>query len=267
MRPDVRQQISEFQSSIVEKEFEDAINEHRVEEIYWVGGEPLMFEQHWRFMKQLIEQGDGDKIYARYNTNLSRIQYKGQHLYTNILNNIRDWQICASIDGTGPIGEYIRDGLDYNKFLEYYKQGMTHETHPYQMRLDFTLTLPGLYEVKNMFNLTKELDTMLLSKVTFAFTPDIIMSPLCLPRNILNNYIDELLEYCKDPTWKQRSIVDLLINMKERPNFEEQWPNEYEEGLKRGKEHLLKIEKIRNDSFTLEDILKDQLLEWWRSIK
>ena len=266
MRPDVRQQISDFQSSVVEKEFEEAVNEHRVEEVYWVGGEPLMFEQHWRNMKQLIEQGDGDKIYARYNTNLSRIQYKGQNLYTDILNNIRDWQICASIDGTGPIGEYIRDGLDYNKFLEYYKLGMTHETHPYQMRLDFTLTLPGLYEVKNMFDLTKELNTMLLSKVTFAFTPDIIMSPLCLPRDLLNSFIDELLEYCVNSTWKQRSIVDLLKSLKDRPNFEEQFPDEYEEGLKRGKEQLLKIEKIRNDSFTLEDILKDQLLTWWRNI-
>jgi hypothetical protein len=92
------------------------------------------------------------------------------------------------------------------------------------------------------------------------------MSPLCLPRQLLNSFIDELLEHCKDPTWKQRSIVDLLISLKERPNFEMLWPNEYEEGLRRGKEQLLKIEKIRNDSFTIEDILKDQLLTWWRNI-
>ena len=119
------------------------------------------------------------------------------------------FQICASIDGTGVIGEYIRDGLEYDKWLEYYKLGMTYEKHPGQMRLDFTLTLPGLYEVKNMFDLSKELDTPLLAKVTFAFTPDIIMSPMSLPRGILNSFIDELLKYCQPYTWKQKPNLSL----------------------------------------------------------
>ena len=266
MRPDVRKEISEFQSKVVEQEFADAVNDHRVEEIYWVGGEPLMFEQHWYYMKKIVEQGDGGKIYARYNTNLSRIEYKGCHLFNDILDNIRDWQICASIDGTNVIGEYIRDGLEYDKWLEYYKLGMTHEKHPGQMRLDFTLTLPGLYEVKNMFDLSKELDTPLLAKVTFAFTPDIIMSPMSLPRGILNSFIEELLEYCKPYTWKQKPLIDVLENIKNRPNFEEQWPEEYIKGAKGGKERVLKIEKIRNDKVRLENILKDQLLSWWEAL-
>ena len=187
-------------------------------------------------------------------------------MFNDILDNIRDWQICASIDGTNVIGEYIRDGLHYDTWLEYYKLGMTHEKHPGQMRLDFTLTLPGLYEVKNMFDLSKELNTPLLAKVTFAFTPDIIMSPMSLPRGILNSFIEELLEYCKPYTWKQKPLIDVLENMKNRPNFEEQWPEEYVKGAKGGKERVLRIEKIRNDKVRLENILKDQLLSWWEAL-
>ena len=188
-------------------------------------------------------------------------------MFRNILDNIRDWQICASIDGTGAIGEYIRDGLDWSKFLHYYKQGMAAQKHPNQMRLDFTLTLPGLYEVKNMFELSKELDTMLLAKVTFAFTPDIIMSPLCLPRNLLNDKVDQLLEECKEATWKQQPLIDVLKNLKERPTFQEEWSDEYEQGILKGKQRMAKIDNLRKTSYTIDNILNGEILEWWKTIK
>jgi len=180
MQKDVRGQISKFQDTQVEKEFSDAVEENRIEEVYWVGGEPLMFEQHWKYMKRIIDLGNGHMVYARYNTNLSQIEYKGTHLYKDILPHIRDWQICASIDGTGEVGEYIRTGLKWHTFLDNFKQGLAIANNPRQMRLDFTLTLPGLFELKNMFNLSKSLNTTLLAKVTFAFGPNILMSPLAL---------------------------------------------------------------------------------------
>jgi hypothetical protein len=109
-----------------------------------------MYEQHWRYMQRIIELGDGPRVYARYNTNLSRINYRGCNLYRDILAHLRDWQICASIDGTGRIGEYIRTGLDYEEWLANFKEGVAVSTHKRQMRLDFTLTLPGMFEVENI---------------------------------------------------------------------------------------------------------------------
>jgi hypothetical protein len=84
-----------------------------------------MYEQHWRYMKRIVELGDGPRVYARYNTNLSRVNYRGVNLFKDILANIRDWQICASLDGTGATGEYIRTGLDYTAWLENFKQGVS----------------------------------------------------------------------------------------------------------------------------------------------
>ena len=141
MQPVIKKQIEEFQDTQIEAEFSQAVEEHRVEEVYWVGGEPLMYEQHWRYMKRIVELGDGPNVYARYNTNLSRVDYKGINLYRDILSRIRDWQICASLDGTGAIGEYIRTGLDYNAWLANFRQGTAIHCHRRQMRIDFTLTL------------------------------------------------------------------------------------------------------------------------------
>jgi hypothetical protein len=269
MRPDVKQEISKFQDTVVRKEFQDAVDEHRVEEIYWVGGEPLTMEEHWDFMKQIVDNGDGGNVYARYNTNLSRVEYKGVNLYTDILAHIRDWQICASLDGTGKIGEYIRTGLKYEQWLTYYKQAQAIQTNPRQMRIDFTLTLPGLFEVKNIINLSKELNTMLLAKVTFAFTPDIVMSPLCLPKKILHKYVNNLITEIKPIiTELQQPMLDVLENLLTRPTFEDEWQDWHEEGISKGKKRILTLENIRNDEYTMDDILKQnkEIYDWWKAI-
>ena len=264
MVPEVRKEISKFQDTQIEKEFSDAVEQHRVEEIYWVGGEPLMYEQHWRYMKRIIELGDGPGLYARYNTNLSRVTYKGQNLYTDILANIRDWQICASLDGTGEIGEYIRTGLKYDQFVDNFRQGTEIATNRRQMRLDFTLTLPGMFDIVNMQKLANELDVDILAKVIFTFTPDIIMSPMALPRKILNEMVDKLIvEMSLGP-----ALTDVLTQLKNRPNIEEQWPEEHKRGLRKGKRRMLTLESIRPNNICFRDIISTcpDTLAWWDGI-
>ena len=262
MQPDVRREISQFQDTQIEEEFSRAVEEHRVEEIYWVGGEPLMYEQHWRYMKRIIELGDGPRVYARYNTNLSRVNYSGSNLYRDILANIRDWQICASIDGTGAIGEYIRTGLDYDVFVKNFRQGLEYSTNPRQMRLDFTLTLPGMFEVDNMNALASELGVQMLAKVIFSFGPDIVMSPLALPRTILDPWIDELAGRSAG------ALRDVLLQLKNRPTFAEQWPDTYRAALAKGRARVLQLESIRTQKTTMAEILshRPEVLEWWNQI-
>lgn len=263
MQPAIRKTITEFQDQQIESEFAQAVEEHRVEEIYWAGGEPLMFEQHWRYMKRIVELGDGGRVYARYNTNLSRIDYRGCNLYSDILVNLRDWQICASIDGTGAIGEYVRTGLDYKQWIENFKQGLAITRHRRQMRLDFTLTLPGMFELANIQKLAEELDVEILAKVIFSFSPDIVMSPLALPRKLLDEWINELLSQATNNT-----IKDLLVQLKSRPTFEEQWPDRYVTGMIKGKQRILKLESIRNSSESMASILslRPAINEWWNNI-
>ena len=262
MRTDYRVQISKFQDNQVEAEFSRAVEEHRVEEIYWVGGEPLMYEQHWRYMKRIIELGDGPNVYTRYNTNLSRIDYCGINLYRDILSHVRDWQICASLDGTQATGEYIRTGLDYSTFLSNFRQGLAIATNPRQMRLDFTLTLPGMTEVEAMNALAAELGVEMLAKVIFSFSPDIIMSPLALPRELLDPWVDELAGRSAG------AMRDVLLQLRTRPTFEEQWPDTYQAALVKGKARVLQLEQIRTQPVTMTDILsvRPDVLKWWMEI-
>ena len=262
MRTDIRGQIAHFQENQVEAEFAAAVEGHAVEEVYWVGGEPLMYEQHWRYMKRIIELGDGPRLYARYNTNLSRIHYRDMDLFGDILAHVRDWQICASLDGTDEIGEYIRTGLDFEQFCSNFEHGLRYATNPRQMRLDFTLTLPGMFSVDAMERLSQEYGVQLLAKVIFSFSPDIIMSPLALPRRLLDPWVDELAGRSAG------AMRDVLLQLKNRPCFEEQWPDTYREALVKGKDRVLRLEQIRTQKVTMTDILgsRPDVLEWWMNI-
>jgi hypothetical protein len=221
-----------------------------------------MYEQHWRYMKRIVELGDGPRVYARYNTNLSRVDYRGVNLYRDILSGLRDWQICASLDGTGAIGEYIRTGLDYDQWLEHFGQAVEIQRHRRQVRIDFTLTLPGMFEVTRIRQLAQRFGVDVLAKVVFSFSPDIVMSPLALPRSLLHEWVDELVPEVDG------ALRDILLQLKQRPTFAEQWPKEYAKGLAKGKARVLQLEKIRNDQYTLADILanRPKILEWYNEI-
>jgi len=263
MLPDVRREISRFQDNQIEQEFAAAVERGDVEEIYWVGGEPLMYEQHWRYMKRIVELSNGGKVYARYNTNLSRVRYRGVDLFEDILANIRDWQICASLDGTETIGEYIRDGLDYQAWRSNYQRGMAARRHPRQMRIDFTLTLPGMLDLENIEQLAQEFDSEILAKVIFSFTPDIIMSPLALPRELLDAWIDETVPKLSSP-----ALRDVVAQLRSRPTFAEQWPDQAVGALRRARQRIETIDRIRQSSVKLSDILKQdsRFYDWYQSI-
>jgi len=260
--PRVKRKISAFQRDIVENEFNAAVEAHSIKEIYWVGGEPLLMSQHWKYMSRIIELNDGPGLYARYNTNLSVISSGDVHLFEHILPNIRDWQVCASLDGVGTVGEYIRTGLDYEQFLINFRIGLMTARHRRNMRLDFTLTLPGLSQIVPMQDLASDLGCDLLAKVCFAFTPDVAMSPLFIPRRILEPIITNSIQYSTG------AMRDVLENLLTRPTFEEEYPSEvYLESRYRAKQRMNSLDTGRN-GIGFSDTLRDlpELYEWWESI-
>ena len=257
MASPLREQIIKFQDTQVVQEFVDAIETKTIKEIYWCGGEPLMWDMHWKAMQRIIELGFAKEVYVRYNTNLSRTSFKGTKLF-DLLPQFQDWQICSSLDGTGEVGEYIRDGLNYEQWLRNFKEGMAVAKTAREMRLDYTITMPGMLELKNMFDLSVELDTEVLTKVMFTFSDDEVLSPLALPRELLHTLIDEALDYMTPrATRKQRALMDVIHNLKNRKTFT---------ASKKGKQRQESIDKIRRQDITKILSRDKRILNWWKSI-
>lgn len=82
-----------------------------VTEIYFAGGEPLLYPEHYKILQELIDRGRTD-VHLKYNTNLSNLDYKRVRTedYWAKFSRV---SIGASIDGSGPIIEYMRTGSDW----------------------------------------------------------------------------------------------------------------------------------------------------------
>jgi hypothetical protein len=269
--PTVRNKIVQFQRTVAIEELWRAIKERRIEEIYWVGGEPLDWPEHWEMMEYMVEHDICKQVYVRYNTNLNRIRYKTPGdgvLLFDLLSKFKDWQICASLDAVGKDGEYIRTGLNWDMFVHNLSIGSKYITHTRQLRLDLTLTLPGMMKLDHYAGFADQYGVDILTKVMFAFTPDIIMSPLALPRSLLTDLVEYWLSDLELRHKRHGSLIDTLENLLKRPTFQEQWPSEYIMGLWQGKARVLELEKRRSDTYTMGDILSHipKIKEWWDAI-
>jgi organic radical activating enzyme len=261
--------IEKFQKEVAEKELWDAVKEGKIEEIYWVGGEPLMFEIHWDVMKYLVQSGHSKNVTVRYNTNLSRTSFKGINLY-DLLPHFKNVNVSASIDGTDKIVEYVRHGIKWERWLDNFKKGLfLNDLYGDDgMVLDVTITSPGLFSMKNLFDLALELNVKSYIKKTFAFDSSIIMSPSMIPRNILNQIIDDNINYMKSKvTPKTKIYIESLEDLKITNTFEEIYDNSLD-GITAGKKRMILIDRLRNNEGVLDNIFSKNtdLINWWVNI-
>ena len=84
-----------------------------VEQIYFAGGEPLLMEEHYRILDELVQRKRFD-VRLIYNTNFTHTNLKGKSVfeYWKLFDKVA---VGASLDGSGKHAEYIRKGTDWSK--------------------------------------------------------------------------------------------------------------------------------------------------------
>jgi MoaA/NifB/PqqE/SkfB family radical SAM enzyme len=83
-----------------------------METAYFAGGEPLITEEHYILLEEMIRSGKTD-INLRYNTNLSNLKFKDKDLLSLWKHFTNGVNVYASIDHYGERAEYIRHGTDW----------------------------------------------------------------------------------------------------------------------------------------------------------
>ena len=82
-----------------------------VEQIYFAGGEPLLMEEHYRILEELVKR---KLFHVRliYNTNFTHTELKGKSVF-EYWKQFDSVAVGASLDDSGTRGEYIRKGTDW----------------------------------------------------------------------------------------------------------------------------------------------------------
>ena len=84
------------------------------EEIYFAGGEPLLYPEHTKMLDKLVETGN-TKCRIKYNSNLSTLSYKGRDII-ELWKKFDLVSVGASIDAMAQGVEFIRTNLKWKVF-------------------------------------------------------------------------------------------------------------------------------------------------------
>ena len=82
-----------------------------VEQIYFAGGEPLLMEEHYNILEELLKRGRTD-VRLIYNTNFTHTDLKGNSVF-DYWKQFDSVAVGASLDASGARGEYIRKGTNW----------------------------------------------------------------------------------------------------------------------------------------------------------
>jgi radical SAM protein with 4Fe4S-binding SPASM domain len=87
-----------------------------VEQIYFAGGEPLLMDEHYRILDELVRRERFD-VRLIYNTNFTHTDLKGQSVF-EYWQKFDSVAVGASLDAEGPRAEYIRKGTVWDTVVK-----------------------------------------------------------------------------------------------------------------------------------------------------
>jgi len=87
-----------------------------LEQIYFAGGEPLIMDEHYRLLRELVDR-KLTHVRLIYNTNFSELAYKKQDVL-ELWKLFDSVSVGASLDAMGPRAEYMRKGTAWTDIEE-----------------------------------------------------------------------------------------------------------------------------------------------------
>lgn len=224
-----------------------------VEELYFAGGEPLLFKENLKILEKL----DARKRYDMklvYNTNGTLLN---QELFLGAWKKFTDITVLLSMDGSHERGEYLRTGSVWS-VMESNLRLLKKECPHVKIIVNFTVSL------FNIFHLPEFHKEMVDKKLIQAdeLNLNILNEPECyniriLPEDLKNAAAEKLTEHIswiKEQEPFQGKDTDTLINRKYYISKwfscihymqDQDWQNRIPEFIER----TTKVDEIRNENF------------------
>ena len=214
-----------------------------LEEIYLTGGEPFLSLKQNDFLNQLIKRGLSKKITLKYNTNLTLLPQKLIDLwpfFKKVFLNV-------SIDGLGPLDEYIRHPTKWDIVEENLKNLK-------KISDQQTNIVLGVHVTVQMYNILK------LNEIWDYFENDHKIEPylniLNHPKNLNIRTLPEELKVVVENKLKKYKTNKNLMGVVSYMNRED-WSGEY---FQQFVSYTKKLDSLRKQNFL--DI-EPELTRYW----
>jgi len=210
---------------------------------YFGGGEPLITEEHYIILEEMIRRGRTD-ITLRYNTNASNLKYKNYDIL-NLWKHFKKVDISCSIDHYGERAEYIRHGTDWGKVESNLLMFRKLDYLGFQINTVFSifnyLTLTEFYSYLQDKNILRPDDYY--NSLYLAVNPT-YYSAKSLPKILKDQAKQKAEQFIKNKT----NGITLNNLIKDAINFADE-SNTWEENKQTFLMHTNSTDKIRNENF------------------
>ncbi len=209
-----------------------------VEAIYFAGGEPLLHEQHYAVLQDLIDRGRTG-VRLNYHSNMMQLGL-GPLDVVPLWSRFQNVAVMASIDGHKTFGELVREGLSWDRFTE--NVATLRQKCPH-VHVSFAITV-SVFNVLALPSLCEHLQAIVpTDEVEFYF--NVLQEPRhysiqILPANLKNEAKRRLEKFAKEAkrtnAAARRSIQPVINYMmfEDRP-----------EEIARFRMHTLRLDEIR----------------------
>lgn len=177
------------------------------EKVYFAGGEPLLSQEHYDILHQLIKCNNTD-LQIFYNTNFTTLQYQNFSVL-ELWNQFSNVTVGASLDAEGLVAEYVRHGTVWKNIENNLALLKTRCPH---VKFTVTSTVSFLTAV-SLINLQKrwhDLDYLNINN----FSLSVLMSPDHMTISVLPHHHKQRLDLIINQhiKWCQQQGAESLAN-------------------------------------------------------
>jgi hypothetical protein len=215
---------------------------HNADIIYFAGGEPLITEEHYTILEELVRQ-NLTHIKLRYNTNTSTIKFKSFDLL-DLWSRFNSIEVQSSIDHYGERAEYIRHGTDW--------ADVERNLLLFRQQPNITVGISTVLSVFNYQTLTEFYNYMLDKKLLGYGDKNLYLTLTNNPKHMCSKNLPGYIKHSGNEKIKRFNTLLNYIELKnclteaaEFTNAEDYWPT-YKDKLKID---IYKIDKIRGQDF------------------
>lgn len=207
----------------------DSVITEDLRKIYFTGGEPLLNQDHWDLLIELVDKGLSKNIELAYNSNLMIVEFK-QYKVFDIWSEFKGVELKGSIDAVGKPLEYIRSGSKWSTIEKNIQKILTIPN------IDFKLTpvisILNIWWIDELYAYAQ--------KNNIQIDPIILYGPDYLAINVIP---DEIKDQALDILNKIENVDDKIILAKDLVQ------NNDSQGLfKHTLSHILYLDKIRDEN-------------------
>jgi len=222
------------------KEVLDSID--TLELAYFAGGEPLITDQHYVILEELIRKNKD--IPLIYSTNASTIKYKNKDLL-DLWKHFTNIELRVSMDHYGKKAEYIRHGTNWDliesNILKF--KSLTNVN----LALLTVVNLYNYNDLPEIYNyiLEKELLKQNSNWILFNMTHPTHLTALMLPKNLKNIANENITRYAESLSEEFTHIKSQLTNLVKYVQSQDT----YDELKDKFIDEVHKLDKLRGESY------------------